>query len=48
MIDQLLFEIRKNNAKIIFSGDPAQLPPINERTSSLFINHKEDLTFHKY
>ncbi len=48
MIDQLLFEIRKNNAKIIFSGDPAQLPPINERTSSLFINHKDDLTFHKY
>jgi hypothetical protein len=48
MIDQLLFEIRKNNVKIIFSGDPAQLPPINERVSSLFINHKDDLTFHKY
>ena len=48
MIDQLLFEIRKFNVKVIFSGDPAQLPPINEKVSSIFINHKDDLNFHRY
>ena len=48
MIDQLLFEIRRNNTKVIFSGDPAQLPPINEKISSIFMNHKDDLTLHKY
>jgi signal recognition particle GTPase len=48
MIDQILFEIRRNNIKLIFSGDPAQLPPINEKISSLFMIHKDDLTLHKY
>ncbi len=48
MVDQLLFEIRRNKTKVIFSGDPAQLPPINEKLSSLFMNHTEDLTLHKY
>lgn len=48
MVDQLLFEIRKFNVKVIFSGDPAQLPPINEKVSSIFINHKDDLNFHRY
>ena len=48
MIDQLLCEIRKNNVKVIFSGDPAQLPPINEKLSSLFMNHRDDLSLHKY
>jgi hypothetical protein len=48
MIDQLLFEIRRNNIKVIFSGDPAQLPPINEKISSIFMNHTDDLTLHKY
>lgn len=48
MVDQLLFEIRKFNVKVIFSGDPAQLPPINEKVSSIFINHKDDLNLHKY
>jgi hypothetical protein len=48
MIDQLLFEIRRNNTKVIFSGDPAQLPPINEKISSIFMNHRDDLTLHKY
>jgi hypothetical protein len=48
MVDQLLFEIRRNKTKVIFSGDPAQLPPINEKLSSLFMNHIDDLTLHKY
>jgi hypothetical protein len=48
MIDQLLVEIRKLNIKVIFSGDPAQLPPINEKVSSIFINHHDDLTLHRY
>jgi hypothetical protein len=48
MVDKLLFEIRKFNVKIIFSGDPAQLPPINEKVSSIFINHKDDLNLHRY
>ena len=48
MVDQLLFEIRRNKTKVIFSGDPAQLPPINEKLSSLFMNHVDDLTLHKY
>lgn len=29
--------------KILFVGDPAQLPPVNERLSSIFIQKKEDL-----
>jgi hypothetical protein len=48
MVDQLLFEIRRNKTKVIFSGDPAQLPPINEKLSSLFMIHIDDLTLHKY
>ena len=48
MVDQLLFEIRRNKTKVIFSGDPAQLPPINEKLSSLFMIHTDDLTLHKY
>jgi hypothetical protein len=48
MVDQILFEIRKSNTKVIFSGDPAQLPPINEKVSSIFINHRDDLNLHRY
>jgi len=34
--------------KIIFIGDPAQLPPVNETTSSIFIKNKDDLNLHDY
>ena len=34
--------------KIIFSGDPAQLPPINEKQSVIFLKNYEDLTFHRF
>lgn len=39
---------RENNTKIIFSGDPAQLPPINEKISAIFLKNYEELTFHKF
>lgn len=34
--------------KIIFTGDPAQLPPVNEKTSSIFIKSKGELPFTEY
>lgn len=34
--------------KIIFSGDPAQLPPINEKQSVIFLKNYEELTFHRF
>jgi hypothetical protein len=57
MIDNIFSEIRsvqntrskgfKRYAKIIFSGDPAQLPPVNEDRSSIFIK-TADFTFGDY
>jgi hypothetical protein len=41
-------EINKNNTKIIFAGDPAQLPPINEKISAIFLKNYDELTFHKF
>ena len=34
--------------KIIFTGDPAQLPPVNEEDSSIFCNSEEELPFATY
>lgn len=34
--------------KIIFTGDPAQLPPVNEKASSIFIKKKDELRFIDY
>lgn len=34
--------------KIIFSGDPAQLPPVNEISSAIFIHSKEEIPFAEY
>lgn len=34
--------------KIIFIGDPAQLPPVNESISSVFIKSHNDLKLHEY
>jgi len=57
MIDSIFEEIRtllKGNSKskgynhvpkVIFSGDPAQLPPVNESDSSIFCKSDKDLTF---
>lgn len=50
MIDLIINQIDLNdvNTKLIFAGDPAQLPPINERISAIFLKNYEELTFHKY
>jgi Mimiviridae putative DNA helicase len=58
MIDSIFDEIRqiqnlksrgfKRRAKIMFTGDPAQLPPVNEERSSIFSRSEEDLTFGEY
>jgi hypothetical protein len=58
IIDHLIEDINNNNinsgenykkkTKIIFSGDPAQLPPVNEKSSSIFINNKDDLNYDIY
>lgn len=56
MIIELFSEIRKQQRnvecnkipKIIFTGDPAQLPPVNEVSSSIFTKAKEEITFTEY
>lgn len=58
MIDSIFCEIKalrtgksskyKRKPKIMFTGDPAQLPPVNEETSSIFSKSRDDLTFDDY
>lgn len=58
IIDQILHEIRngmnkksnnyKTIPKIIFSGDPAQLPPVHEKNSAIFLKHETDLGLEEY
>ena len=57
MIDNIFDEVRhiktqnityKILPKIVFSGDPAQLPPVDEENSSIFCKNKEELTFQNY
>lgn len=58
MIDSIFNEIRsvqnmrskgfKRHAKIMFTGDPAQLPPVNEDKSSIFSKSEKELTFGDY
>jgi hypothetical protein len=38
----------KNIAKVIFAGDPAQLPPVYESSSMIFAEHKYDFPYLKY
>ena len=35
-------------SKIIFSGDPAQLPPVNEYNSIIFVKNQEEYNLEKY
>lgn len=49
IILDLLDEIKRSEeTKIIFTGDPAQLPPVNEKSSSIFIKTKEDLSYQQF
>jgi len=58
IVDNILNEVRftaqrgsnnyKKIPKIIFCGDPAQLPPVHENKSSIFINSKKDLSLKTY
>jgi len=58
IINQILIDIRsalnktsnnyKKVPKIIFSGDPAQLPPVSEKKSAIFMTTCDDLSLHDY
>jgi hypothetical protein len=58
MIDNIFEEIRFimkgksktyiKTPKIIFTGDPAQLPPVNEEDSSIFCKNKQELSVDMY
>jgi hypothetical protein len=44
IFDEVFNNTNNNMFKIIFSGDTAQLPPVNELNSSIFIKNKSDIT----
>jgi hypothetical protein len=44
LIYDILIDTQMINTKIIFSGDPAQLPPVNEKSSSIFMTKNNILT----
>ena len=58
MLDTIFDDIRHKNKKkgsnfkkvpkIIFTGDPAQLPPVNESRSFIFIKSEDELTLGEY
>jgi len=45
MIDHIL---NQTKTKLVFAGDPAQLPPINEKICAIFLKDYEDFTFHRF
>ncbi len=44
---EILKESSKIKTKIIFTGDPAQLPPVNEKISSVFMSQVNKITINK-
>lgn len=44
---EILKESVKIKTKIIFTGDPAQLPPVNEKISSVFMSQLNKITLNK-
>lgn len=49
MIYEIFKEAQKINTKVIFTGDPAQLPPVNEKISAIFMtqSNKMNINFLK-
>lgn len=49
-IIKIIIELKNANSppKIIFSGDPAQLPPINEELSIIFLKNKIEFSLNNY
>lgn len=45
IIYETINEAEKIKTKVIFTGDPAQLPPVNEKTSSIFMTQNNKLSF---
>ena len=45
LIYDIIYDSEKANTKIIFSGDPAQLPPVNEKISSIFMNNTNKISY---
>ncbi len=45
IIYETINEAEKIKTKVIFTGDPAQLPPVNEKTSSIFMTLHNKLNF---
>jgi hypothetical protein len=45
LIYDILRDSEKIKTKILFSGDPAQLPPVNERISSIFMNDNSKISY---
>lgn len=55
MVDTIFTDVRENtkinqnnNIKIVFSGDIAQLPPVNEKNSIIFSKKLDDFPFESY
>ena len=47
LIYDIIKDTDKINTKIIFAGDPAQLPPVNEHISSIFMNESTRISHSK-
>lgn len=47
LIYDIIKDTDKINTKIIFAGDPAQLPPVNEHISSIFMNENTKISHSK-
>jgi len=47
LIYEIIKESGKTKTKIIFTGDPAQLPPVNEKISTIFMTQTNKISFNK-
>ena len=52
MINEELYKlilklVKKRNVKVLFMGDPAQIPPVGEKESAVFFQEQTDKEFHQ-